>query len=206
MNKMTEKQIIATNRTLIRILTTIGIVLSVALAYYTYQLGYDTILEMTQQLILKKGIFGPVVFVLIQMSQVIYPMIPGGAVLIVAPLIFGNFWGFTLSFIGVTLGSIANFFLARRFGKTFVRAFVEEETYQKYYQKLTKGKRFDILLGVSFILPGFPDDFLCMLAGITTMTFKRFMTIYFLTKPLTLFLYGVGGASMTEWLMRYFGL
>lgn len=203
---MTEKQIIDTNRTLIRILTVIGIALSVALAYYTYHLGYDTILKTTQNFISDKGVFGPIIFVLIQMSQVIYPVIPGGAVLIVAPLIFGNFWGFILSFIGVTLGSIANFFLARRFGKTFVRAFIEEDTYQKYHQKLIKGKRFDILMGVSFILPGFPDDFLCMLAGITTMTFKRFMTIYFLTKPLTLFLYGVGGASLTDWLMRYFGL
>lgn len=203
---MTEKQIIDTNRMLIRILALLGITLSAALAYYTYQLGYDTILETTQKFIINKGIFGPIIFVFIQMTQVIYPIIPGGAVLIVAPLIFGNFWGFTLSFIGITLGAIANFFLARRFGKTFVRAFVKEETYQKYYQKLTKGKRFDILMGVSFILPGFPDDFLCMLAGITTMTFKRFMTIYFLTKPLTLFIYGVGGASITNWLLRYFGL
>lgn len=202
---MTEKQIIDTNRILIRILTIFGILLSVALAYYTYQLGYDNILETTQEFIHNKGIFGPLIFILIQTTQVIYPIIPGGAVLIVAPLIFGNFWGFTFSFIGVTLGSIANFLLARRFGKTLVRAFVEEDTYQKYYQKLTKGKRFDIFMGVSFLLPGFPDDFLCMLAGITTMPFKRFMTIYFLTKPLTLFLYGVGGASITDWLMRYFG-
>lgn len=202
---MTEKQIIDTNRMLIRILTVFGILLSVALAYYTYQLGYDNILETTQEFIHNKGIFGPLIFILIQTTQVIYPIIPGGAVLIVAPLIFGNFWGFTFSFIGVTLGSIANFLLARRFGKTLVRAFVEEDTYQKYYQKLTKGKRFDIFMGVSFLLPGFPDDFLCMLAGITTMPFKRFMTIYFLTKPLTLFLYGVGGASITDWLMRYFG-
>lgn len=202
---MTEKQIIDTNRMVIRILTIFGIVLSIALAYYTYQLGYDTILETTQEFIRNKGIFGPLIFILIQTTQVIYPIIPGGAVLIVAPLIFGNFWGFTFSFIGVTLGSIANFFLARRFGKTLVRAFVEEDTYQKYYQKLTKGKRFDIIMGVSFILPGFPDDFLCMLAGITTMSFKQFMTIYFLTKPLTLFLYGVGGASITNWLLRYFG-
>lgn len=202
---MTEKQIIDTNRMLIRILTIFGILLSVALAYYTYQLGYDNILETTHEFIHNKGIFGPLIFILIQTTQVIYPIIPGGAVLIVAPLIFGNFWGFTFSFIGVTLGSIANFLLARRFGKTLVRAFVEEDTYQKYYQKLTKGKRFDIFMGVSFLLPGFPDDFLCMLAGITTMPFKRFMTIYFLTKPLTLFLYGVGGASITDWLMRYFG-
>ena len=135
---MTEKQIIDTNRMVIRILTIFGIVLSVALAYYTYQLGYDTILETTQEFIRNTRIFGPLIFILIQTTQVIYPIIPGGAVLIVAPLIFGNFWGFTFSFIGVTLGSIANFLLARRFGKTLVRAFVEEDTYQKYYQKLTK--------------------------------------------------------------------
>lgn len=202
---MTEKQIIEANRNIIRVLTVIGILLSVGLAYYTYQIGYDKILSDTHALILKMGIFGPIIFILLQMSQVIYPILPGGVVLIVSPLLFGNFWGFFLSLFGVTMGSIANFFLARRFGKTFVRAFVQEETYQKYYGILTKGKRFDVFMGIAFAFPGFPDDFLCMLAGVTTMTFNRFMKIYLLTKPLTLFIYGIGGATITDWFMRYLG-
>ncbi|MGP6140190.1 TVP38/TMEM64 family protein [Jeotgalibaca sp. A127] len=203
---MTEKQIIETNRNVIRLFIVMGILLSVGLAYYTYQIGYNEILSGTQALIFRMGILGPIIFILLQMSQVIYPIVPGGIILIIAPLLFGNLWGFILSFIGVTLGSIANFFLARRFGKTFVRAFVQEETYQKYYAILTKGKRFDIFLGVAFAFPGFPDDFLCMLAGITAMTFNRFMKIYLWTKPLTLFVYGIGGASITDWFMRYLGL
>lgn len=203
---VTEKQMIETNRNIIRILTIVGIVLSVALAFNVYQIGYDNILAETHAFLLRMGIFGPLLFILIQMSQVIYPVLPGGMVLIIAPLLFGNFWGFVLSFLAITLGSIANFFLARRFGKTFVRAFVKEETYQKYYGILTKGKRFEVFMGMSFAFPGFPDDFLCMVAGLTQMSFERFMGIYLLTKPLTLYLYGVGGATVTTLLMRKFGL
>lgn len=203
---MTEKQIIEVNRNIIRVLTVGGILLSLVLAYSIYQLGYDKILLETQSYLSRIGMFGVILFVLLQTSQVIYPILPGGIVLIVAPLLFGNFWGFVLSFLGVTMGSIINFFWARRFGKRFVRAFVQEETYQKYLAILNKGKRFDIFMGIAFALPGFPDDFLCMLAGITTMTFKQFMKIYLLTKPFTLLLYGVGGASITNWIMHYFGL
>ncbi|MTV74818.1 TVP38/TMEM64 family protein, partial [Streptococcus pneumoniae] len=37
-----------------------------------------------------------------------------------------------------------------------------------------------------------PADFLCMLAALTKMSFKRYMTIIILTKPFTLVVYTYG--------------
>lgn len=199
-----ERQIIQINRNIIRGLTVVGLILTIFLAVYIYRIGYSVIMENIQEFLVKVGPWGPLIFIVIQLGQVMYPVIPGGLSLVVGQLIFGHAWGFLYSFIGVTLGSMINFYLARKFGKTFVRAFVMEETYEKYYAWITKGKRFEIMLGTAFALPGFPDDFLCMIAGLTNMTFKRFMFIYFIFKPITLYIYGFGGASATDWLLRRF--
>ncbi len=55
--------------------------------------------------------------------------------------------------------------------------------------KLDKGRGFDIFLITAFVLPGFPDDFLCMVAGLSKMSFKKFCWITLLSKPATLYLY-----------------
>lgn len=191
---------IHTNRTIVRLLTMLGFVLMGIVTWLVYQTGYEQLLFQTRDFLERSGGWGPFFFVLIQTGQIIYPVLPAGITLIVAQLLFGTAWGYLYGFIGVTTGSIINFFLARHYGKTFVRAFVSEETYEKYYAWLTKGKRFEVLLGTAFFLPGFPDDFLCMVAGLTEMPFRRFLKIYFLFKPVTLFIYGWGGAGLTDWL------
>lgn len=192
------------NRNMIRVLTVVGLLLTLFLAIYVYRIGYEEVMADIHRLLIRMGVWGPLLFVILQLTQVVYPVIPGGITLVVGQLIFGPLFGFIYSFIGVTGGSLLNFFLARKFGKTFVRAFVKEETYQKYHAWLTKGKRFEYFMATAFALPGFPDDFLCMIAGLTDMTFKRFMVIYLLFKPVTLYLYGAGGATLTNWFMQRF--
>lgn len=193
-------QIIKLNRKVIQLLTVIGTLLTIILLVWVYKSGFFEAEGSFKAILEDMGIYGPILFLLIQIIQVVYPVIPGGITLIVAQLVFGPLWGFVYSFVGVLIGSIINFILARKYGKTFVRAFVSEQTYQKYYTWLIQGKRFDWVLASAFALPGFPDDFLCMVAGLTKMSMKRFMTIFMIFKPVTLYLYGVGAASLLTWL------
>ena len=44
----------------------------------------------------------------------------------------------------------------------------------------------------SIFLPIAPDDFLCYLAGTTTMTWKRYTAIILLGKPFNIALYSMG--------------
>lgn len=195
----TTHQGIALNRKIVQILTVAGTVVTLILGIWIYRTGFFEAEGTFKALLAGMGIYAPITFLLIQILQVVYPIIPGGVTVVVAPLVFGPVWGFAYSFIGVLIGSIINFILARKYGKTFVSAFVSEETYRKYYGWLTKGKRFERLLAAAFLLPGFPDDFLCMVAGLTEMSLKRFMTIFLLFKPVTLYFYGIGGASLMTW-------
>lgn len=195
----TTHQGIALNRKIVQFLTVVGTVTTLILGIWIYRTGFFEAEGSFKALLDGMGIYAPLIFLLIQIIQVVYPIIPGGVTVVVAPLVFGPLWGFTYSFIGVLIGSIINFILARKYGKTFVRAFVSEETYRKYYGWLTKGKRFEWLMASAFALPGFPDDFLCMVAGLTKMTMKRFLVIFLLFKPITLYFYGIGGASLVTW-------
>ena len=201
-----DLSLVKANRNFLRLFVVLGFLLTLFLAYSVYQIGYAELLVSTKEVLSKAGVWGPILLILIQMIQVIYPIIPGGLTMVVGQIIFGIGWGFVYGFIGITIGSIINFFLARKFGKTFARAFVREETYQKYHDWITKGKRFDYLVAIALLLPGFPDDFLCMVAGLTNMTFRKFLIIYFTCKPLTLFFYGTGGAKVTEWFLTKFFL
>ena len=74
----------------------------------------------------------------------------------------------------------------------FVQSMVSQKTYDKYIGWLNEGKRFDRFFIFMMIWPVSPADFICMLAGLTKMTFKRYMTIIILCKPITLVIYTYG--------------
>ena len=179
-----------TNKQWIKIITVIGILISVISAIYVkthpslFAVGgafYQTLHHI--------GIFAPLLFILVQIIQVVYPVIPGGLTCVVGHALFGPLWGFVYNFTGIFLGSIFAFLLARRYGETFVKSFVSDQTYDKYITYLDKGKFFERFLAAAFILPGFPDDFLCMVAGLSKMSLKKFVVITLISKPATLYLY-----------------
>ncbi|WP_422804009.1 TVP38/TMEM64 family protein [Streptococcus sp. FT1-55] len=179
-----------TNKQWIKIITVIGILISVISAIYVkthpslFAVGGDF-----HQTLHHIGIFAPLLFILVQIIQVVYPVIPGGLTCVVGHALFGPLWGFVYNFTGIFLGSIFAFLLARRYGETFVKSFVSDQTYDKYITYLDKGKFFERFLAAAFILPGFPDDFLCMVAGLSKMSLKKFVVITLISKPATLYLY-----------------
>ena len=57
---------------------------------------------------------------------------------------------------------------------------VGEETLEKWQNKL-KGKD-NLFLTVAFVLPFFPDDVLCFLAGLSTMSARYFFVVVLLSR------------------------
>lgn len=133
------------------------------------------------------GILGPVIFIIVQVIQVIFPIIPGGAVSVSGNFVFGTLWGFIYNYIGIFIGSMIAFQLARKYGEFFVKCFVSDEAYDKYIGWTEKGNRFAWLLGILFFLPAAPDDILCMIAGLTKMKFRTFILIFIPTKAVSTF-------------------
>ncbi len=146
------------------------------------------------QVIVKKvekfGVFGPIIFILLQIVQVVLPIIPGGASCLAGVLLFGSVYGFIYNYIGMIIGSTIVFLLARKYGIRFVKKICNEEKVDKYVGYIRK-KKFEKIFIICILLPGFPDDLLCYVAGVSKLTLKRFLIILLLAKPLALLSYSI---------------
>lgn len=150
------------------------------------------------------GLAAPFFFVLIQIVQVVIPILPGAVGCLGGVLIFGPFWGFVYNYVGISLGSILAFLLSRKYGRPFVRGMVGEKNYDRYIGWLDKGKGFDKAFAAAIFFPVAPDDLLCYIAGLTEMSLKKFAAIIILGKPASIFLYSLGLAGIMEVLKNVF--
>ncbi|MBO5246909.1 MAG: TVP38/TMEM64 family protein [Eubacterium sp.] len=160
--------------------------------------------EALQQYLIQFGMMAPLIFMVIQITQVVFPIIPGGLTCVAGVLCFGPVWGFVYNYVSIGVGSCINFLLIRKFGKPLLIRLSSPMLYQKYVGWLDKGERFDRMFAIAIFLPVAPDDFLCMLAGLTKMTFKKFVMIIAVCKPCSIFLYSVGLSTILTQMVGFF--
>lgn len=147
--------------------------------------------ENISEFIEKSGIWGPVVFILIQFAQVTLIPIPSTITTIAGFVAFNNVGLVTVySSIGMITGSMFAFFLGRTFGVKLVVWIVGAKSFNKY-QKILRG-RDKMMLFLMFLLPVFPDDLLCLFAGITTMSYGTFFLMQIITRPIGVSVSSVG--------------
>jgi len=128
--------------------------------------------------LLKFKFLSPFVLILVVTFQVIAAPIPGQIIGIVSGYIFGPFFGTIYCMIGILLGSFLAFFVARKFGRPFVEKMVKKETIKKFDKKVLKYGLFPLFL--MYLLPAFPDDALCFLAGLSEIKTRDFLFISFI--------------------------
>ncbi|MDR1033105.1 MAG: TVP38/TMEM64 family protein [Candidatus Nomurabacteria bacterium] len=118
------------------------------------------------------GGFGPLVFVALQILQVVIAPIPGQVVGIVGGYLFG-WWGLLLSMIGSGVGYYIVFKIARRFGRPLAEKLFKKDSIKKFDYITESSGAF--ILFIIFLLPFFPDDMICYLAGLTKVPIKNLM-------------------------------
>lgn len=192
---------VAQSRKIINIISIIGIGISILLTIYFIKLGVFKDITALRSLVERSQILGPIIFILIQIIQVVIPIIPGGISSAAGVLIFGSVAGFIYNYIGICLGSIIIFLLARKYGKPFILRMISDRTYNKYIGWLDNQSRFEKMFAIAIFLPVAPDDVLCLMAGLTNISVKKYTLIILLGKPLALMLYSLaliyGGNYLT---------
>ena len=181
----------ATSRRIINFISLIGMAFSVALTVYFFSIGLFDDLNALQSIVGDKIILGPIIFILIQILQVVVPVIPGGVSTAAGVLLFGPVAGFFYNYIGIVIGSMIVFLLGRRYGKPFVLSLINEKTYDKYITWFDNQGRFNKLFAIAIFFPFAPDDALCLIAGLTNMSLKTFSWIILLGKPASIFVYSM---------------
>jgi len=156
--------------------------------------------QALQEYIARAGIWAPLVFFALQVLQVMVSPIPGNVTTLVGAALFGFWRGFLISCLAVTAGSVIAFLLARICGRPLAVKLVGRETVDKYLATLSSRSR--ILLVLMFLLPFFPDDALCLIAGLTGISIPHFLLLVLLTRPWGLLfsaLLGSGAFSIPIW-------
>lgn len=130
-------------------------------------------------------ILGSIGFLLLQIIQVVIPIIPGGVTTVVGFMAFGPILGFILNYVGIVIGSIILFLLTRRYGKPFILLFVDEKSFKHYEQKLASST-YETVFALNMASPISPADILVMVTGLSRMSFKRFLYIILICKPISI--------------------
>ena len=169
-----------------------GLILCVLTGIWAWQAGLLTSQERLQAMAVSLGMAGALLFTVFQAVQVVVPILPGGLGCLAGVLLFGPVWGFTYNYVGICLGSLLAFGVARNCGKPLLSLLFSEKTIQKYSRWTEERDRFARLFALAIFLPVAPDDFLCYLAGTTEMTWRRYTAIILLGKPFAIALYSLG--------------
>ncbi|NLD26751.1 MAG: TVP38/TMEM64 family protein [Acholeplasmataceae bacterium] len=166
---------------IIVLLVIIGIILGI---YYGFNLDDEfKSAESTKDFLLRYGNYSMVIYVFLHFLQTTiipisnFPTIIAGMALFDNPLLV-----FALTTIGVYLGSITSFAFGKLFGKKAVDWVLGQETVD-YYLDMAKGRE-KAAIFTMLLLPSFPDDILCIIAGITKMTWRFFLVTLVLTRTL----------------------
>lgn len=139
-------------------------------------------LEQLKHLILSTGGWAYVVYIVLQFLNVVILPLPGFLFILAAISIFGAWPTFWVTLVTTWAGSVVCFWFGRTFGSKAVGWCVGKETLERY-QKLL-GSKGNLLFLMMQILPFFPDDMLCMIAGLTKMKFSFFLVAMVIAKPL----------------------
>jgi len=131
--------------------------------------------DWLKNLVEAAGPLWPLVFILVQVLQVIFAPIPGEATGFLGGLLFGVPLGMLYSTIGLTLGSVAAFLLGRWLEEHFVARVVNPETLKKF--DFLMGRQGALVSFLLFLIPGFPKDYLCFILGLSHISLKLFIVM-----------------------------
>ena len=169
-----------------------GLLLCAGLAVWGYRSGYFQSVDTLQGFVLRFGCAGMLLFVAVQIIQVVFPILPGGISCLAGVLLYGPWLGFVFNYTGICIGSMAAFGIARNLGRSAFGRLFSDKQMRKYEEWTKKDGKFTKLFAAAIFFPVAPDDLLCYLAGTTAMTWRQFTCIILLGKPFSIALYSMG--------------
>ncbi len=121
------------------------------------------------------GDFAPLIFMVLQILQVLFAPVPGEATGILGGYLFGAWTSFFYSSIALAAGSALAFGIGHLFADAFRDRFKKTKVYRKFNHLVFQGDF--VIPFILFLFPGFPKDTLSYLLGLSFMPFKVFIFI-----------------------------
>jgi len=156
--------------------------------------------EALREVIAGTGMWAGGVYFALQMMTVIIAPIPSNISMMAGALALGFWKAMILGVLAVVAGSMIVFLAARALGRNAIQRFLDKGVMDKYLPVIEEKQ--DMFLFLTMLFPFFPDDALCMLAGLTNISLGRFTAIMILARPWGLIvaaLLGSGSLSLPIW-------
>ena len=153
-----------------------------------------------KELVLSYGHYSTLVFVILQILQIIIFFIPGEVVQFAGGYIFGPYLSFLLCIIGVVIGSAITFSISRKFGKPLLEKIVHKDSLwivrkledakhhrEEKHPNKKKKRHPKTIIFILYMIPGIPKDILGYISGIADISLKEFLIVSTIARSPALF-------------------
>lgn len=122
------------------------------------------------------GVWGIILMIFIQFTQVVIAIIPGEPIEVLAGVMYGPIYGTLLCLLGTVLGGIFIFWLIRSIGPKIIYKFFGKDKVHEY-RFLKNRKKVLTLTFILYLIPGTPKDILNYIAPISKIKLWEFILI-----------------------------
>jgi len=143
----------------------------------------------------------PFIIISWRIIAIIIPPLPGGILSFAFVPIIGWFWAYVYSEIGVLIGTSLAFFIARKFREPVASRFVPIQSLHIWEEKLSSKKEFFAFLGLR-IAAASVMDFISFAAGLSKMSYKKFILATFIAELPLLAWYYFGEVAYDQYIQK----
>ena len=143
------------------------------------------------------GFFGYLTAIGIQTAQVVIAFLPGEPIEIILGFLYGPFWGTVFCLIGIVIGTLIIYALAKLIGKPFLSLFIDVDKLNDYRFLNSKAKK-DYIVFTLFFIPGTPKDILTYFVPFIKMHPIRFILISLFARIPSILTSTISGSSLSK--------
>lgn len=128
------------------------------------------------------GVVGPIVLFLLLFAQVFVAVIPGHALMMTGGYVYGFTTGVTITAVSTIVASQCAFLLARAHGRSLIDRLASPQIIERW-DKLSANQS-TLFYFFAFVLPIFPSDLMCYVAGLGKISPRQFFVSNLLGRSL----------------------
>jgi uncharacterized membrane protein YdjX (TVP38/TMEM64 family) len=119
------------------------------------------------------GFWGPAVLCFLFILQTFIAFIPGQALMVASGYVYGFSGGIMITWASLVAGGQMAFWLARRYGRPFAEKWITPSILDRWDK--VAGKQGIPFYVATLVMPFFPNDAMCYVAGLGKMSNRRFL-------------------------------
>lgn len=112
----------------------------------------------------------------LQIMQIIVSVLPGQVFQVAAGYYFGFFMGLVYSLIGAAIGTTITYFVAKWLGSNAIEVLFGKEKIDKIVKMLNSSRAYNVVF-LLYLIPGIPKDLVGYAAGISSINFRILLVL-----------------------------